>query len=235
MCLAPFFGKLDMDMDFHCEVKKQFVQTLGGSIVCEYAKTYVWAFPLLAGTSMLLLVAREFIQRRFYYYLLRSGGVMSFEAGSTPFRDVLIVGNVIVFSQYWLFVAFVVFCTYENLDGWKASQQIAKAIFAAAANPSLPSQRMWDKYKGDEAEPRVMRFMIDLLVMIGLPGIFLVIKLCSSYDIEQTLIPLSEFIRDTECEENAEVEDFSDSDTENMKKDPMTPAVSFTRYRIWST
>mmetsp|Transcript_47120 Transcript_47120/g.74435 ORF Transcript_47120/g.74435 Transcript_47120/m.74435 type:complete len:496 (+) Transcript_47120:51-1538(+) len=195
MCLAPFFGQMDIDRHFSCKVGEHYIKSYTGSVACEYLKSYVWIFPQLIGTTMLLLVGRELVQKRFYYYLLYHGGVLSYMA-PPPLRDIIMVGNLFVFSQFWLFVLLVSVILYTHgVDPAIAAERAARAGAAAAANPSVPSYRTWSEY-ADTSDKENLAVLIHLLVFLGIPGIFVITKLWGAYDIERTMVPLSEYIRD---------------------------------------
>lgn len=58
----------------------------GEVLLCHYTKGFVFSFPAMATSVMLLLFGRDLLQKRFYYGLLKAGGVMSF-SDNTAHKD----------------------------------------------------------------------------------------------------------------------------------------------------
>mmetsp|Transcript_108737 Transcript_108737/g.215934 ORF Transcript_108737/g.215934 Transcript_108737/m.215934 type:complete len:501 (+) Transcript_108737:49-1551(+) len=58
----------------------------GEVLLCHYTKAFLFSFPAMATAVLLLLFGRDFLQKRFYYGLLKAGGVTSF-SDNTAWRD----------------------------------------------------------------------------------------------------------------------------------------------------
>lgn len=58
----------------------------GEVLLCHYTKAFVFTFPAMATAVLLLLFGRDFLQKRFYYGLLKAGGVISF-SDNTAWKD----------------------------------------------------------------------------------------------------------------------------------------------------
>jgi len=188
-------GYVQTDKWFPCDLKSEYIATYTGSIICEYTKTYVWSFPQLALASLLLLLGRDYVQKRFYYFMLKNGGVMSF-VPRPLLRDSIVAVNL------WAFAHFIFFCLLVawrlwlgGIDPSKAATAVAKATMAAASNPGGPSRHKHMPVK-DANDSEGLQVLISLVIFLGLPGVLFILKLIDSYNIEITLVPLSEYIRD---------------------------------------
>jgi len=195
MVLVPFWGQISIDTWFPCDLKAKYIETYTGSIICEYTKTYVWSFPQLALASLLLLIGRDYVQKRFYYFMLKNGGVMSF-LPRPLLRDTIVAVNL------WAFGHFIVFCVLVAWRLWlggiepgNAALNVAKATMKAARNPWNLGWHQINPVK-DSKDPEGLQLLISMLIFLGLPGVIFLSKLLSSYNIELTLVPLSEYIRD---------------------------------------
>jgi len=199
MCLAPFFGAVRIDKQFPCEVGSKYIKTQFGAAICEYTKTYVWSFPQLGFASLLLLAGRDILQMRFYYFMLKHGGVVSFMQFPL-LRDSIVIANIWAFAHFWLFVGLVILRLFTSgIDPQIAMEQAAKAAVAAAGN--INARRGLVGLDHDQlansGDPQGLQLLIQLLVLLGIPGVLFMMKLLSAYYLERTLVPLSEYIRDS--------------------------------------
>lgn len=198
MCAAGLFGGLGLDRHFSCKLgpENKVIQTHVGSAICEYSKTYVWSFPEVTLASLILLIGRDLAQKRFYYCLLKSGGVMSFIPHPLH-RDSVVVANFWVFGQFWIFVGLVLLRLYvKGADPNIAVEEAAKAAAAAAANPNARVEYDAD-HLANSGDPHGLQLLVKLLAMLGIPGMLVIIRLLSAYNLESTLVPLSEYVRDS--------------------------------------
>lgn len=195
MCIAPFCGRVSIDIKFSCEIGKDYIKSDIGSMICYYTKTYVWSFPQLAGATLLLLMGRDLAQKRFYYMLLKHGCVMNFMR-MPLLRDNLLVVNIFAFGHFFAFVVLVGVRLYlSGFDMKTVGIDAAKAVYQASMNPNGPASQRFTK-AGAPEDPVGLQIFIQLLVFLGLPGCLFIMKLIFSYDIERTLVPLSEYVRD---------------------------------------
>lgn len=197
MVAAPFTAHVHIDDYFPCGMRKKYVQSLMGSVVCEYTKTYAWSFPQLAVVSILLLIGRDFLQKRFYYFLLKNGGVLSFMK-EPILRDSIVVINIFAFAHFVLFCGLVALRLYlAGIDPKVAVTKLGEATMAAASNPmGAARSRPHASAFNDPDDPEGLQLLIHLAVFLGLPGALFISKLFASYDIQNTLIPLSEYVHD---------------------------------------
>lgn len=70
-----------------CDTRQADVTCFLGTL-CEYTKAYVRCFPLLALTLAMMVAARQFMQHRMYYQLLRHGAILDIE-NFNPLSDPL--------------------------------------------------------------------------------------------------------------------------------------------------
>jgi len=62
------------------------LRNYGEVLLCKYTKSYVFSFPAMATAVLLLICGRDFVQKRFYYGMLKAGGVISFSM-NTAWKD----------------------------------------------------------------------------------------------------------------------------------------------------
>jgi len=171
-----------------CPVKKGGVAT-ADVWLCEYTKAYVLCFPEVGLAVLLLLGARNLLHKRFYYGLLKSGGVIEY-SGSNPLTDSMVLVLLWCYSHVLIFLGLILFGVIET--------------------PHMPHKGGTKKTGGDAEDtfgldPDQLALVMSLAGFIALPGAFVVLYIYGSYDLEMDLVPLSGFIE-------------SQGDTEKAKK-----------------
>jgi len=74
------------------------LQNYGEVLLCHYTKAFVFCFPAMATAVLLLLFGRDFLQKRFYYGLLKAGGVISY-SDNTAWRDTFFMAMCVDFCH----------------------------------------------------------------------------------------------------------------------------------------
>jgi hypothetical protein len=132
---------------------------------CEYTKAYVRCFPLLALTLAMMVAARQFMQHRMYYQLLRHGAILDLQ-NFNPLSDPLFL--IMLWSAVNAIAHFVI-----NL--WHAHNLSKNHI-----------HKLLDEQFFTEAT--------QVAVFYIMPAIFFVLYLFYAYDTEAFLLPLNKYV-----------------------------------------
>mmetsp|Transcript_73344 Transcript_73344/g.141878 ORF Transcript_73344/g.141878 Transcript_73344/m.141878 type:complete len:526 (+) Transcript_73344:73-1650(+) len=81
------------------------LRNYGEVLLCHYTKSFVFSFPAMATSVLLLLFGRDFLQKRFYYGILKAGGAVSFSE-NTAWKDPLFLAMCWDFGQCVIYTIF---------------------------------------------------------------------------------------------------------------------------------
>jgi len=147
---------------------------------CEYTKTFVRCFPLVAASVVLLVGNRCMLQQRIYYGLLKRGGLLDFK-NTKAWHDPLFFILLVCFFHG--ICHFLLDCMVKDggpLAGYMEDHVAAPGM--TIAPQSYQSELM------HEAENMVKNF--------ALPSMIFFAFLCTSYDIESSLVSLSKYFEE---------------------------------------
>lgn len=148
------------------------LRTPGLVSLCEYLTAFALAFPCLALTGVMLFIGRNLIQKRFYYSMLKSNGVVSFTQNN-PLKE----------SVFWVILICYLHCLgYFFMVLYVCDQEGKFAITT-------------DGIKMGSNEALMLGSCFSLLL---LPGALFTLFFYGSYDIEGSLVPLSQYVHDAE-------------------------------------
>lgn len=145
--------------------------------MCEYTKAYILCFPEVALSVLLLMVARNLLQKRFYYGLLKGGGCVEYTGGS-PTADAVMVFLVGCFLHILVFMLLVLTSFVEPPE-----------LAAHSGRSGSARKTTWGM---DHAK---VVLVMKLTGFILIPGVVTLAAVWGAYDIELTLVPLSRFVR----------------------------------------
>jgi len=94
------------------------LRNYGEVLLCKYTKSYVFSFPAMATAVLLLICGRDFVQKRFYYGMLKAGGVISFSM-NTAWKDLFFMAMCWDFCHcigYTIFHLIILSRTGQELD-----------------------------------------------------------------------------------------------------------------------
>jgi len=148
--------------------------------LCSYTTAYVVSFPVLPATGLMLIIGRNLLQKRLYYGVLQGGGVMGFSQNQ-PLKDSIVVGLIWCYLHCVSYLVLVVWVCYRE-DNFKT---VDGAV---------------------HMEPKAFGMIMGVISLLLLPATFFIIFFYGAYDIEASLVPLSQFVHDAE--------DVADSDDE---------------------
>jgi len=150
--------------------------------LCEYTKSYVRLFPLLGLVVALAVASRTLLRRHFFYQMLKHRVVVRLQS-KKPLQD-------------WLFLALIVGLLHVLCHFFLYLRTTKKTAAAT----------MGQELKGVDQQITNMHNYLSALVKDNLkdvqllnlyycaPAICFMIFLWTSYDVEQTLLPLSKFM-----------------------------------------
>jgi hypothetical protein len=148
--------------------------------VCEYLSAFSKAYPVLAATAVMLITGRNLLQKRLYYGMLQSGGVVTF-GQNNPLKDILFWFLVASYGHCVAYLGLI--CFVFNKDGELYFHETGKL-----EDGTLKSELKM----GDEE----LQMILQVCTLLLIPGAFFLIFFYGGYDIEGTLVPLSQYIHD---------------------------------------
>lgn len=146
---------------------------------CEYTKTFVRCFPLLAASVVLLVGNRSMLQQRLYYGLLKRGGLLDFK-NSKAWQDPLFFILFVCFLHGICHFALDILVSEGGPLGHYLEEQVVNGV--TVAPQSIQRERM------QEVENAVKNFAIPSMIFFAF--------LCTSYDIESSLVSLSKYFEE---------------------------------------
>lgn len=161
-------------------------------LICEYTKAYVFTFPALATVVLLLLVGRDLLQKRIYYGLLKAGGVLSF-TGNAAWKDPLVLALCVNCLHCMWYLCFQINVRSRAV---KSSEAALVQLVGMDSATALGSQSTALAMDGNGVMALV------LLLTTFFPIILLIIFFFLAYDMEKSLVPLSEYLNAFEDEEH---------------------------------
>lgn len=196
------------------------LQNYGEVLLCQYTKAFVFTFPAMATAVLLLLFGRDFLQKRFYYGLLKAGGVISF-SDNTASNDTLFMAmcldfchcvgytclHIIIMNRAGTetlavrgFVPQGVVST-TPMDGADVSSATSTTSAVTALTITLAMKgAMLLLYRGPKVDGGISRgFQTCLetamvLLTTFLETLLLLIFMYFAYDITGALVPMSEYL-----------------------------------------
>merc|ERR1719453_1562 len=175
------YGKM-----FPCEEGGAYRLSFQSACFCAYTKAFIRGFAPLALTAMCLIVGRDLLQKRTYYSVLKHRGVLEF-AANNPFKDPVFLAVLISYLHLILHLLFIVWAT-----GFFSSNSSAKFMQHSSEGEDITGGDV--KNMVDDAF--AFRLIVELVSFIVLPATLFIIFFFTAYDIEATLVPLSQYVHD---------------------------------------
>eukprot|EP00933_Yihiella_yeosuensis_P006690 TRINITY_DN111445_c0_g1_i1.p1 TRINITY_DN111445_c0_g1~~TRINITY_DN111445_c0_g1_i1.p1 ORF type:complete len:466 (-),score=102.51 TRINITY_DN111445_c0_g1_i1:71-1468(-) len=152
------------------------------ALMCEYTKSYVRCFPLLALAVSLMVATRMVLNQRVYYQLLKHDCLISFEP-LVPIKDGLF--RILVFC-------FVNSVPHFILNIWVAHKEVFNSLEMIKLQNLDSLQASAKKLMADN----VLHDTHQVAVFYFVPAIVFLLFLYASYDTEDFLLPLSKYFED---------------------------------------
>lgn len=141
--------------------------------LCEYLTAFASAFPVLCATALMLVAGRNLLQKRLYYGMLQAGGVVTFSEND-PLRDPIIWAILTCYLH-----VFAYFCL---------------VLYVCSEEGTLKFNDKGVLVMGTKDRELILGFVSLML----LPATLFTAFFYGAYDIESTLLPLSQFVHDAE-------------------------------------
>lgn len=165
------YGKM-----FPCQVGGSYNLTFVDACFCAYTKAHVRCFAPLALSAFCLIILRDLVQKRLYYWTLKHHGVIEF-GSNNPLKDYIFIAVAISFVHIILHLLFIVYAT-GFLTGGPSNG------FLQHSDEAL----LGDAY--------AFRIIVELVTLSVLPAVLFMIFFFCGYDMEATLVPLSQYVHD---------------------------------------
>lgn len=171
---------------FPCEEGGRYDLSMTSACVCGYTQGFTRCFAPLSCTVMILFIGRELLQKRLFYGVLRRHGVVQF-ASNNPLTDPLALAVLVTFAHVILYLIYIVYATsllststtskfIQHTGGEYGDVNDAEHLFAG------------DNY--------AFQMVVELVTFYALPSTLFVVFFFTGYDIEATLVPLSQYVHD---------------------------------------
>jgi len=192
-------------------------------IFCHYTKAYVFCFPAIATGVLLCLMGRDLLQKRLYYGLLKAGAAISFTE-NVAYKDPFFMGLLLNFLHC---VAFYVFTlnvvarggenvidapeiefndtAMKNVTIQVSSTTTPAAAFAAMGYNQTHVGAIVGTHVAQESVGSIAT--LKILAVNFMPSILVIVAIFLAYDITMTLVPLSEYLRAFEAEDQSPIPD----------------------------
>lgn len=175
------YGKM-----FPCEEGGTYKLSFFDACYCAYTKAFIRGFAPLALTAMCLIVGRDLLQKRTYYSVLKWRGVLEF-AANNPFKDPVFLAVLISYIHLILHLIFIIWAT-----GFFSSDSSSKFLQHTGEGEDITGGDV----KNMVGDAFAFRLIVELVSFIVLPATLFIIFFFTAYDIEATLVPLSQYVHD---------------------------------------
>lgn len=190
----------------HCEwgAGSAFNLSLAQTLTCEYTKGYVRCFPSLALALLLLRSSINILQTRFYYGLLAAGGALNYSGRPYVSGWRRALKDPYVLLTLWCYVHILLHAAFlASMIEFKTSVVV---VHSAVHEHLGTSGNKQDVQRGSRQEleleasdmEQLPSALFDLTMFVVIPSTLFVCFLLQSYDLEQRMVPLSEFIEGKE-------------------------------------
>jgi len=149
--------------------------------ICEYTKAYAECFPEVCLAVLLLFIARNLLQSRLYYNLLTIRSVIMFSARNM-LQDRLVQFLLWCYVHVLGHLGLILYMAFDEHGAEFVTKQAQQSISTGS------TAGMKDDYEWTQ--------LVSIATALVVPSTFFLIFLHGSYDIERSLVPLSEYFHD---------------------------------------
>jgi len=171
---------------FPCEEGGTYNLSFFDACYCSYTKAFIRSFAPLALVAMCLIVGRDLLQKRLYYSVLKHRGVLEF-AANNPFKDMVFLAVLVSYLHLILHLIFIIWAT-----GFFSSDSSSKFLQHTGGGEDVTGGDV----KSMVNDAFAFRLIVELVSFIVLPATLFIIFFFTAYDIEATLVPLSQYVHD---------------------------------------
>lgn len=181
------------------------LRNYGEVLLCHYTKAFVFSFPAMATAVLVLLFGRDFLQKRFYYGLLKAGGVISF-IDNTPWKDTLFKAMCLDFCHC---VGYT--CLHIIILKRAGAETVAAGLVPQGSASTVPTDgatttavtALTTTLGVKAANVMFQKFFETVMILITtfFETLLLLIFFYFAYDITGALVPMSEYLDSYEDQE----------------------------------
>lgn len=176
-----------------------------GRFFCDYTKAYLQCFPELALTICLLLIGRNLLQTRMYYGMLQRGSVLQYKSKNL-FNDNLMRFFLWCYAHaiaHLLLLMYIIWKGgvgddfFEELKETKGGRQKhSEQFFLGLSHRGFQAPDNIHHPLHNEELKNDVSILVELVGFFVIPSTLFLIFLFTGYDIEASLVPLSQYFYD---------------------------------------
>lgn len=220
--LVAMFAMMKSSRLISCSRTEYPTMGFYGGYVCDYTKAYLECFPELALTICLLIVGRNLLQHRLFYGFLMRGAVLQYKSKSM-FMDWMLRIFIWCYANAMLHLVFILWLIHqgggdnlfteelkESKGGTKKDMFLGVGSRGFSGHQFLGTdESSFDAYSSavgdafapvhplhDPALKKQIQMLVELIGFFVIPATLFMIYLFTGYDIEGSLVPLSQYFYD---------------------------------------
>jgi hypothetical protein len=175
---------------FACEAGGAYDLSAADAIVCGWTQGWTCSFAPFALTVMNLYIGRDLLAKRFYYGVLRQRGVLQF-GSNNPLTDPLSLLVFIAYAHVILYLVFIIYVTGLLSSNDSAFLvQHGRGVIGGSGDTDILKETLLAR------DGHAMRIVMELISFYVLPATLFVVFFFCGYDIEISLVPLSQYVHD---------------------------------------
>lgn len=175
---------------FPCEAGGAYDLSAVDAILCGWTQGWTCSFAPFALTVMNLYIGRDLLAKRLYYGVLRQSGVLQF-GSNNPLTDPLSLLVFIAYAHVILYLVFIIYATgLLSSDDSAFLLQHGRGVIGGSGDTDSLKETL---LAHDE---NAMRVVMELISFYVLPSTLFVVFFFCGYDIEFSLVPLSQYVHD---------------------------------------
>jgi len=175
---------------FPCEAGGAYDLSAVDAILCGWTQGFTCSFAPFALTVMNLYIGRDLLQKRLYYGLLRQQGVLQF-ASNNPLTDPLSLLVFVAYAHVILYLVFIIYATgLLSSDDSAFLLQHGRGVIGGSGDTDNLKETLLAR------DSYAMRQVMELVSFYVLPATLFVVFFFCGYDIEFSLVPLSQYVHD---------------------------------------
>jgi hypothetical protein len=175
---------------FPCEAGGNYDLSAVDSLLCGWTQGFTCSFAPFALTVMNLFIGRDLLQKRLYYGILRKNGVLQF-ASNNPLTDPLSLLVLVAYVHVILYLIFIIYATgLLSSDDSAFLLQHGRGVIGGSGDTDHLKETLLAR------DSYAMRAVMELISFYVLPATLFIVFFFCGYDIEFSLVPLSQYVHD---------------------------------------
>jgi len=171
---------------FRCDRGGHYELSTLSAGICGYTQGAACTFAPLCLMVMILFIGRELVQKRLYYGLLRQQNVVQF-ASNDPLTDPLAIAVLVSYVHVILYLIYIIYATSLFNSGMTGT------FYQHVGVENSKTHGIEHVLIGDDY---AFTMVVELVSFYVLPATLFIVFMYTGYDIEATLVPLSQYVHD---------------------------------------